>query len=124
MKDRDLMERARTALQFFEKQFGDRVPTLREIVEDLTIRIEEIKEDEVYYTLPKETRDKLKMAARGNRNVWKPELDSKYQKAKELRATGMILREVCAVSGLTLDQWYRRQRIEKIGTDRPGRFSK
>lgn len=124
MKDRELMERAVKALKFFAQTVGGGAPTLTSLIDDLEIRIEEIKEDEVYYTLPKETRDKLKMAAKGNRNVWKPELDSKYQKAKELRATGMILRDVCAVSGLTLDQWYRRQRIEKIGTDRPGRFER
>lgn len=123
MKDRELMELARQALQTIANQLGDGAPTLNLVIEKLAIRIEEIKEDEAYYTLPKETRDKLKMAAKGNRNLWKPELDPKYQKAKELRAKGMILRDVCAESGLTLDQWYRRQRIEKTGTDRPGRFA-
>ena len=124
MKDRELMELARHALQTIANQLGGGAPTLNSVIEKLAIRIEEIKEDEAYYALPKEARDKMKLAARGNRNVWKPELDPKYQKAKELRASGMLLKDACGSAGLTLDQWYRRKRIEKIGTDRPGRFER
>jgi hypothetical protein len=121
MKDRELMERARTALQSIAGTAMidlDRAPTLREIIDDLGIRIDQIKEDEAYYKLPKEARDKMKMAAQGNRNLWKPELDPKYQRAKELRASGIILRDCLKMAGLTTDQWYRRQRIEKHGRDR------
>lgn len=123
MKDRELMERARTALQSIAGTAMidlDRAPTLREIIDDLGIRIDQIKEDERYYALPKEARDKMKLAAMGNRNLWKPELDPKYIKAKELRACGAMVKDACAQAGLTLEQWYRRQSIEKYGKARAG----
>jgi len=122
MKDRELMERAHKALMFFAQTVGGGAPTLTSLIDDLSVRIEQIKEDEEYYSLSKEARDKMKLAAKGNRNLWKPELDPKYQKAKELRGSGMMLKDACGAAGLTIDQWYRRQRIEKIGTDRPERF--
>jgi hypothetical protein len=124
MKDRELMEKARDALRVFSTTIRtNEVPALVELIDDLNIRIEQIKDDEEFYSLSKEARDKMKLAARGNRNLWKPELDPKYQKAKELRASGMLLKDACAVAEITVDQWYRRQRIEQLGTDRPGRYA-
>lgn len=119
MKDRELMERAVKALHVFAR-LGSDSPTLRELIDDLNVRIEQIKEDEAYYALPKEARDKMKLAAQGNRNVWKAELDPKYQKAKELRGSGMMLKDACKIAGITTEQWYRRQSIEKFGKARAG----
>ena len=52
----------------------------------------------------------------------KPRLDdtltSKYERAKELRATGIMLKDACAQAGITPDQWYRRKRMEETGVDR------
>lgn len=85
---------------------------------DLRNRIRELKNQEGWYSMSKEARDKIRMANTGNRNTWKPELDPKYQKAKELRAQGLLIKDCCEQSGLTRDQWYRRQSIEKYGRDR------
>lgn len=55
----------------------------------------------------------------------KPRLDDtltpKYEKAKELRATGLMLKDACAQAGITPDQWYRRKRMEETGVDRINR---
>jgi hypothetical protein len=115
------MQRAVNALGVIGKFSRiDDMPTLSSLIDDLNSRIDQIKEDEHYYSLPKEARDKMKLAALGNRNLWKPELDPKYQKAKELRECGMKLNEACMKAGITTDQWYRRQAIEKYGKARAG----
>lgn len=55
----------------------------------------------------------------------KPRLDDtltpKYERAKELRATGLMLKDACAQAGITPDQWYRRKRMEETGVDRINR---
>lgn len=86
----------------------------------LTDRIKQIKNQEEWYALPKEARDKIRLAATGNRNTWKPELDPKYQTAKKLREEGLLVKDACSQAGITLEQWYRRQSIEKYGKARPG----
>lgn len=112
MTDRELMQRALDALTG-----GLDVP---QTINELRERIREIKSQEEWYSLPKEARDKMRLAATGNRNVWKAELDPKYQKAKELRAGGMMIKDACALSGISTEQWYRRQAIEKYGKARAG----
>ena len=117
--DRSLMTKAREALLIIGPKVGlETVKILEPLVMDLEDRIDQMKEEEAYYTMTKEQRDRMKLAAMGNRNLWKPELDPKYQKCKELRASGMTVRDSCRAAGLTTDQWYRRQRIEMYGMDR------
>lgn len=112
MKDRELMEKALEALSG-----GLDVPLTINALKD---RIRALKHQEEWYSLPKEARDKIRMAATGNRNVWKAELDPKYQKAKELRESGMMLKDACTVAGISTEQWYWRQAIEKYGKARAG----
>jgi hypothetical protein len=113
------MTKAREALLIIGPKVGlETVKILEPLVMDLEDRIDQMKEEEAYYTMTKEQRDRMKLAAMGNRNLWKPELDPKYQKCKELRASGMTVRDSCRAAGLTTDQWYRRQRIEMYGMDR------
>lgn len=45
-------------------------------------------------------------------------LTPKIEKAKEMRKTGMMLKDACAIAGITPDQWYRRMRMETTGVDR------
>ena len=117
--DRILMTKAREALLILGPKVGlETVKILEPLVMDLEDRIDQMKEEEAYYTMTKEQRDRMKLAAMGNRNLWKPELDPKYQKCKELRTSGMTVRDSCRAAGLTTDQWYRRQRIEMYGMDR------
>lgn len=117
--DRTLMTKARDALLIIGPKVGlETVKILEPLVMDLEDRIDQMKEEEAYYTMTKEQRDRMKLAAMGNKNLWKPELDPKYQKCKELRASGMTVRDSCRAAGLTTDQWYRRQRIEMYGMDR------
>lgn len=110
MRDREYMERAIKALE--------NGVDVAETIIALKDRVRVLKEQEDWYSMPKETRDKIRMSAMGNRNLWKPELDAKYEKAKELRACGLTLRSACEKVGMTTDQWYRRQRIEKHGKSR------
>jgi len=117
--DRILMTKAREALLIIGPKVGlETVKILEPLVMDLEDRIDQMKEEEAYYTMTKEQRDRMKLAAMGNRNLWKPELDPKYQKCKELRASGMTVRDSCRAAGITTDQWYRRQRIDMYGMDR------
>lgn len=109
MKDREIMQKALCALE------GVAVDETKEVLRQ---RIKELKAQEEWYSMPKEARDKIRMANMGNRNLWKPELDPKYTLAKELRAKGLMVKEACAQAGLTVDQWYRRKRIETYGADR------
>ena len=109
MKDRELMEQALEALTG-----GLDVP---KTIQALRERIHVLKEQEDWYSMPKESRDKIRMAQMGNRKFWKPELDPKYEEAKRLRESGMMLKDACEKTGLTRDQWYRRQRIELRGKD-------
>ena len=109
MKDREIMQKALSALE------GVAVDETKEVLRQ---RIKELKTQEEWYSMPKEARDKIRMANMGNKHLWKPELDLKYQKCKELRASGMTVRDSCRAAGLTTDQWYRRQRIEMYGMDR------
>lgn len=96
---------------------GVDVDVAREV---LQTRIKQLKSQEEWYSLSKEARDKIRMANTGNRNTWKPELDPKYQRAKELRAQGLMVKECCKQAGISTEQWYRRQSIEKYGKARPG----
>lgn len=92
-----------------------------EVAETISIlkdRVKVLKNQEEWYSMSKETRDKMRLAAMGNRNLWKPELDAKFQKAKELRACGMLIKDACSKAGISIDQWYRRQAIEKNGKSR------
>jgi hypothetical protein len=117
--DRILMTKALEAIRILSgKVSQDSAKILEPLIYDLEDRISDMKEEEAYYTMTKEQRDRMKLAAMGNRNLWKPELDPKYQKCKELRASGMTVRDSCRAAGLTTDQWYRRQRIEMYGMDR------
>lgn len=117
--DRILMTKARDALRILSaKVTEESAKILEPLIYDLDDRVAEMLEEESFYRMTKEARDKMRLAAIGNRNLWKPELDPKYAKAKENRASGMGLRESCDLAGITIDQWYRRQRIEKNGKDR------
>ena len=111
MTDREIMEQALQALN------GVEVEATKEL---LKTRIKQIKNQEEWYSLPKEARDKIRMANTGNRNTWKPELDPKYQKAKQLREQGLMVKDACKQAGISTEQWYRRQSIEKYGKARPG----
>ena len=113
------MTKARDALRIMAtKVTPESAKILEPLIFDLDDRVAEMLEEEAFYKLSKEARDKLKLAAQGNRNLWKPELDTKYQQAKANRAKGMGVRASCDLAGITTDQWYRRQRIEQTGRDR------
>jgi hypothetical protein len=120
MTDRELMEQALAVLDRSVPYIKDETVGFNEARTALAKRIKELKNQEEWYSMPKEARDKLRMAAMGNRNLWKRELDPKYEEAKKLRAKGLTLTEIHEKTGLTRDQWYRRQSIEKYGVGRPG----
>lgn len=72
-----------------------------------------------FYDRPKEVRDKIRIAALGNRNRWIHDLDVKYTEAKYLISRGVQVSCACQAVGITRDQFYRRRRIEQYGKDRP-----
>ena len=116
MKDRELMAKAFKALEvFYQRTPTDQVQKLLYELED---RISEILEQEKQYKMSKEARDKMRMAAEGNRNTWKPELDAPYQEIKQLVASGVQVTCACKAVGMGTDAYYRRRRIETRGRDR------
>lgn len=114
MKDREIMASALLALE------GSNSVDPEQVISTLRNRIRELKNQEGWYSMSKEARDKIRMANTGNRNTWKPELDPKYQKAKQLREQGLMVKDACKQAGISTEQWYRRQSIEKYGKARPG----
>ena len=42
-----------------------------------------------------------------------PYITQQYEKAKQLVKKGKRIGDACKATGLTLDQWYRRRRMEK-----------
>ena len=41
-----------------------------------------------------------------------PYITQQYEKAKQLVRQGKMIKDACKATGLTLDQWYRRKRME------------
>lgn len=116
MSDRELMTKAFAALNVFQKRSPSK--TLENLIMELEDRISQIKEQEKFYKMSKEARDKMRMAAEGNRNTWKPELDAPYQEIKQLVASGVQVTCACKAVGMGTDAYYRRRRIETRGRDR------
>ena len=77
-----------------------------------------MSEEDFWYDMPKETRDKIKASKMGNRYRWKPDLTPKYEEVKKLVAKGVAVTCACEAVGITTDQYYRRKRIETQGRDR------
>ena len=77
-----------------------------------------MSEDDFWYDMPKETRDKISKSQKGNKYRWRPELDKPYAEVKELVAKGVAVTCACEAVGITTDQYYRRKRIETQGRDR------
>ena len=90
----------------------------RALLEDALDLLEEWQDGETPY----EETKKLIGILTERFTIGKPRLDDtltpKYEKAKELRATGIMLKDACAQAGITPDQWYRRKRMEETGVDR------
>lgn len=118
VSDRELMAKAFAALNVFQQR--NPTKTVENILMELEDRISEIKEEESKYKLSKEVRDKMRLAAEGNRYRWKPELDAPYQEIKQLIAMGVQVICACEAVGMSKDRYYRRKRIEETGRDRGG----
>lgn len=122
MSDLALMERAILALRTLAnlaKIDVDAVPSLRVLVEDLSIRIEVIKEEEKFYKIPKEMRDRQKIAIRAKvHHLLDSDLTLKYEECKKYFSNGMRLKDACEKAGITRDQWYRRRNMEKYGASK------
>ena len=41
-----------------------------------------------------------------------PYITQQYEKAKQLVRQGKMIKDACKEAGITLDQWYRRKRME------------
>ena len=118
-KDKDLMTKAYDALKILGPKVGvETVKILGPLIEALEFRLEEMSEEERFYSLPKEVRDKMRLSATGNRNRWNPDIDGKFELAKKYRAEGKTVEECCQLAGINAETWYRRSRIEKHGHDR------
>lgn len=120
MKDRKLLQRSVAALKVFSKTVQS--DDLAILIEDIDERIADMQADEKFYALSKEARDRMKLAAKGNKNTWKPELDAPYQEAKKLVSEGMSVVAACKKTRLSSDSYYRRRRIEIYGRDKPNRY--
>jgi len=116
--DRVLMTKARDALRILSAKVSpESAQILLPLISDLDFRIEQMLEEERYYKMPKESRERIKLSALGNRNLWDDKLTVKFEKAKELHACGLLIRDACAQAGISRDQWNRRRRIEKRGVE-------
>ena len=116
MSDKELMIKAYKALGVFNER--NPTQTVENILMELDDRIQEITEEEKYYSMSKESRDKMRMAARGNRSTWKPEYDAPYLEIKGLVEKGVSVTCACKAVGMGSDAYYRRRRIELNGRDR------
>lgn len=116
MNDRELMTKSHAALTVFHQRTPTK--TVENLLMELEDRISEIKEQEAHYKASKESRDKMRLAAKGNKNTWKPELDAPYQEIKQLVASGVQVTCACKAVGMGTDAYYRRRRIEIRGRDR------
>jgi hypothetical protein len=114
--DRELFLRAFKALTVFNQKSPTQL--VENLLMELEDRITEIAEQEQYYSMSKEARDKMRMAAKGNRSTWKPEYDAPYMEIKRLVATGVSVVHACKATGMSSDCYYRRRRIELKGRDR------
>lgn len=116
MSDRELMTKALKALEVFNQR--NPTETVANIMMELDDRIQEIMEEEKHYKMSKESRDKMRLAALGNRNTWNPAYDAPYLEIKALVAKGVSVTCACKAVGMGSDAYYRRRRIELNGRDR------
>lgn len=116
VSDRELLSKAYAALNVFQNRSPTKI--LENLLMELEDRISEIAEQEKYYKMTKEARDKLRMAAKGNAYRWKADLDQPYQEIKKLVASGVQVTCACKAVGMSSDAYYRRRRIEMNGKDR------
>ena len=116
MSDRELMTKAFKALEVFHQR--NPTETVENILMELDDRIQEIREEENHYKMSKECRDKMRLAALGNRNTWNPAYDAPYLEIKALVAKGVSVTCACKAVGMSSDSYYRRRRIELNGKDR------
>ena len=116
MSDKELMLKAYKALGVFNKR--NPTHTVENIIMELEDRINEITEQEKFYKMSKESRDKMRLAAQGNRSTWNPEYDAPYLEIKSLVAKGVSVVCACKATGMSSDAYYRRRRIELHGRDR------
>lgn len=121
-KDKALLTKARDALKIVGPKVGpETVKILEPLIDAIEFRLEEMSEEERFYSLPKEVRDKMRLSATGNRHRWNPDLDAKFEAAKKYRAEGKTIEQCCKLAGINCETWYRRSRIEKYGQDRGGK---
>ena len=111
MTDRELMELAVEALMDLSEDSED-------VIHKLQARIKQLKNQETWYALPKEAREKIALANLNNRNTWNDTITPMYEQAKYYRNEGLTVDEACAKAGITRDQWYRRKNIERYGKSR------
>lgn len=116
MSDKELMLKAYKALGVFNER--NPTQTVENILMELDDRIQEITEQEKHYKMSKESRDKMRLAALGNRHTWNPAYDAPYLEIKALVAKGVSVTCACKAVGMGSDAYYRRRRIELNGKDR------
>lgn len=116
MTDKELMLRAYKALGVFNER--NPTQTVENILMELEERINEIEEQEQFYKMSKESRDKMRLAAQGNKSQWNPAYDAPYLEIKALVAKGVSVVCACKATGMSSDAYYRRRRIELHGRDR------
>ena len=107
-------------MNVFVDRLGYNVKPLQELIEDINIRLEVLDEELKNPTSEKAKAEPKKRPRGSHSPYWRADLDEPYKLAKSLRAEGMMLKDACAQAGLSIEQWYRRQAIEKHGVGRPG----
>jgi phenylalanine-4-hydroxylase len=109
--DIELLDRALKTIQILADHANAKgVASITSVIEDLGIRIEDLKEAQHKKQAPKK-QGPTKYA--DDHHLWDHTLTAKYEKAKELRACGVRLKDALEQADMSRDQWYRRQNIER-----------
>lgn len=99
--DLELLERVLKVLNWSVPYIRDDTLEFEQVKKDVTFRIKQLKVQAEFYGMPKESRDKIRMAHKMNWYARNDETSRKFEEAKKLVEGGMSIRQAC----IQVDMW-------------------
>jgi hypothetical protein len=99
--DRELFERVLKVLNWSVPYIRDDTLEFEQVKKEVAFRIKQLKVQEEFYDMPKESRDKIRMANKMNWYARNDETTRKFEEARKLVEGGLSVRQAC----IRVDMW-------------------
>ena len=119
--DLKLLERVLKTLNWSVPYIRDDSIEFDQVKRDVAFRVKQLKAQSEFYDMPKESRDKIRMANKMNWYGRQEETTKKFEAAKALVDSGMSVRAACNKIGMWPTTYHKRIKSEEERSEWLGR---